>query len=178
MKNINWNDVSDVSSRPVPGGYVARIVKVEDDEEKEQLRISWDFVEGEFKGANRRTYDSFHFWPTLMVCSYKDKALPFFKVFKEAVEASNPGYIFRNDPQSLVGKYLGVVLGEEEYRGKDGAVKKRLYVAEKIPGKAIREGAYEVPALKKLSGNDAAASENYGAGNFAPLNGDDEQLPF
>lgn len=185
MKNVNWDTVQDEIRRPVPGGYAAKIVSVEDNEQKEYLKIEWDFAEGEFKGVNQETFDAFGFWPTLLIRSYKEKALRFFKGFKTAVEMSNRNYVFRNDPQSLVGKFMGVVLGEEEYLSKDGEVKTRLYVAEVRSGKSIRDGDYTVPELKKLS-PASSATPSYGgysapsapASDFAMLEDDDAQLPF
>ncbi|MBO7251779.1 MAG: hypothetical protein J6V25_04040 [Oscillospiraceae bacterium] len=179
MKNVNWNDVQDDIRNPVPGGYAAKITRVEDNEEKEYLKIEWEFADGEFKGVNKEVYDAFGFWPLAFVCSYKEKALRFFKGFKTAVENSNPRYVFNNDPQSLVGKFVGVVLGEEEYLSKKGEVRKRLYVAEKRSGKAIRDGEYEIPALKRLP-SSAAAAPSYGAAanDFAPITDDDAELPF
>lgn len=181
MKNVNWEAVQDEVARPTPGGYIAKILSVEDKEEKECLFIQWDFLEGEFKGANQQTYDAYGFWPMLMICSYKDKALRFFKGFKTAVEMSNRNYTFRNDPQSLVGKYVGVVLGEEEYLKKDGSVGKRLYVVEKRSGKAIRDGDFNIPELKKLPVQSAPSFGGYSAPsspNFAELEDDDSDLPF
>lgn len=180
MKNINWNDVQDEIRRPVPGGYAAKIVRVEDNEEKEYLRIEWEFADGEFKGANQEVYDAFGYWPLAFVCSYKQKALLFFKGFKTAVEQSNRNYVFNNNPESLVGKYVGVVLGEEEYfSSKHNTVRTRLYVAEKRSGKAIRDGDYEIPVLKKLyPGAAAAANCNTHASDFAMLDDDDAELPF
>ena len=177
MKNINWNEVQDDVRRPVPGGYAAKITRVEDVEDKEYLRIEWEFADGEFKGVNKETYDAFGFWPLAFVCSYKEKALRFFKAFKTAVECSNPHFVFNNDPQSLVGKFVGVVLGEEEYLNKKNEVKTRLYVAEKRSGKAIRDGDFKIPELKKLA---AAPSNSFNAPaqNFALLEDDDAELPF
>ena len=174
MKNVNWNDVQDDVRRPAPGGYAARITRVEDDESREFLKIEWEFADGEFKGANKETYDAFGFWPLAFVCSYKEKALRFFKGFKTAVECSNPGFVFNNNPQSLVGKFVGVVLSEEEYLSKKNEVKTRLYVAEKRSGKAIRDGDFKVPDLKKLALNTNASSAN----NFSVLTDDDAELPF
>lgn len=177
MDNINWNDVQDEIRRPVPGGYAARITKVEDNTEKKCLYIQWEFAEGEFKGCNQETFDAFGFWPMLICRSYKPTALRFFKGFKTAVEESNRNFVFQNDPQSLVGKYVGVVLAEEEYRAKDGAIKTRLYVSEARSGKAIREGNFTIPDLKKLPANaavPAAAPSN----NYAVLTDDDAELPF
>ncbi len=179
MKNVNWNDVQDDIRNPVPGGYAAKITRVEDTEEKEYLKIEWEFADGEFKGVNKEVYDAFGFWPLAFVCSYKEKALRFFKGFKTAVENSNPRYVFNNDPQSLVGKFVGVVLGEEEYLSKKGEVRKRLYVAEKRSGKAIRDGEYDIPALKRLpSSAGAAPSYSAAANDFAPITDDDAELPF
>lgn len=175
MKNVNWNEVQDDVRRPVPGGYAARITRVEDNEDREFLKIEWEFADGELKGANKETYDAFGFWPLAFVCSYKEKALRFFKGFKTAVESSNPKFVFNNDPQSLVGKFVGVVLGEEEYLSNKGEVKTRLYVAEKRSGKAIRDGDFKIPELKKLAAANNAAAP---AQNFALLSDDDAELPF
>lgn len=181
MKNVNWNDVQDDVRRPVPGGYAARITKVTDVEEKEYLLIEWDFADGEFKGANKECFDAFGYWPMAFVQSYKDSALRFFKGFKTAVENSNPGFVFScATPQGLVGKFVGVVLGEEEYYStKHGEVRKRLVVAEKRSGKAIREGDFSIPDLKKLdpakipSGSHSAPAQSYGV-----VDDDDADLPF
>lgn len=182
MKNVNWDDVQEESRIPTPGGYIARITHVEDVEEKEYLRIEWDFYEGEFKGANQETFDRFGFWPTSFIRSYKEKALRYFKGFKTSVEMSNRNFVFRNDPQSLVGKYMGVVLGEEEYRSNDGKIKTRLYVAQVRSGKAIRDGDFKVPELKKLESKPAAAPAYGGysapTSDFAMLDDDDADLPF
>ena len=153
MKNVNWEQIQDKFQRPPAGGYIAKITMVEDNEEKEYLRLGWDFFEGPFKGANQETYDTHGFWPTAMICSYKEKALPFFKGFKTAVEKSNRNYTFQNDPQSLLGKLVGVILGEEEYL-KNNKVKTRLYVSEKRSIQSIRDGDYQVPELKRLRGNN------------------------
>lgn len=176
MKNVDWNTVQDEIRSPAPGGYAAKITRVEDNEEKEYLKIEWEFADGEFKGVNQETYDAFGFWPLSFVCSYKQKALRFFKGFKTAVELSNRNYVFNNDPQSLVGKFVGVVLGEEEYINKKGETKVRLYVAEKRSGKAIRDGDFKIPELKKLS--HTAAPVPSPAGNFTVLEDDDAELPF
>lgn len=176
MQNVNWDDVKEESSRPVPGGYAARITKVEDHEDREFLLIQWDFAEGEYKGSNQATFDQFGFWPMAFVRSYKQKALPFFKGFKTSVEMSNRNYVFRNDPQSLVGKFVGVVLGEEEYQAKDGSIKTRLYVAQIRSGKAIRDGDFTVPELKRFT--PAATTYPAPAQNFQQINVPDYDLPF
>lgn len=181
MDNINWNDVQDEIRRPVPGGYAAKITKVEDITDKKYLMIEWEFAEGEFKSCNQEAFDALGFWPMRICKSYKPTALRFFKGFKTAVEMSNRNFVFNNDPQSLVGKYVGVVLGEEEYLGKDGNIKTRLYVAETRSGKSIRDGEYKIPELKKYvpSGNQPSyPTATPAANDYAYIPVDDASLPF
>jgi hypothetical protein len=181
MDNINWSDVQDEIRRPVPGGYAAKITKVEDNTDKKCLYIQWEFADGEFKGCNQEYFDTFGKWPMLLCRSYKPTALRFFKGFKTAVEMSNPRFVFNNDPQSLVGKFVGVVLGEKEYRADDGSIKTCLYVAETRSGKSIRDGEYKIPDLKKYvpTGNQPSYSAaTPAANNFSMLEDDDANLPF
>lgn len=180
MNNINWNEVPDEVARPVPGGYIAKITRVEDITDKEYLLIEWDFYEGEFKGANKETCDSLGFWPIVMRRSYKQTALRFFKGFKTCVEMSNKNYTFQNDPKTLEGKFVGVVLGEEEYMSNKGTVKTRLYVAEVRTGKAIREGDFKVPELKHLAVNSTTVANaiTNTSNNFSVIEEDDDELPF
>lgn len=177
MKNVDWNTVQDEIRRPVPGGYAAKITHVEDVEDKEYLKIEWDFADGEFKGVNKETFTALGFWPYAFIRSYKDTALWFFKGFKTAVENSNNGYVFNNDPQSLVGKFVGVVLAEEEYVSKSGEVKTRLYVAEQRSGKSIREGDFKVPELKRLDASKLPQTA-FSAPAPLPIDEDDGELPF
>lgn len=177
MRNVNWDGVSEAQEfkRPGPGGYIIKIVSVEDVEDKEYLKIEYDIADGEFKGYYKDLYKSRGFWGGSFIRSYKERALPFFKAFKTSVEVSNKGFEFKNDPQSLVGKFLGVVLGEEEYEGNDGSVKKRLYVAQTRSGQSIRNNEFEVPALKKLAPKPGSIADG---GDFMQLADDDGELPF
>lgn len=177
MKNIDWNNVQDDVRHPVPGGYAAKITNVTDFEDKEYLRIEWEFADGAFKGANMETFTAFNFWPLAFVRSYKDTALRFFKGFKTAVEESNPNYVFKNDPQSLVGKYVGVVLGEEEYLSSKGTVKKRLYVDKVLSGKSIRDGKFKIPAFKPLDQSKYSVPATGFNSSFVELDST-EEVPF
>ena len=99
MRHIDdWDAIQEAGEyeNPVPGAYIAVIRGVEDVEEKEYLSIRWDFAEGAYKGANQETFDRAGFWPTVLIRSYKDTALRFFKSFKTSVEMSNKGYIFND----------------------------------------------------------------------------------
>lgn len=133
-----------------PGGYICQITKVEDFSEKEYLKIEYDIADGEFKKYFKELSEKFNFWGGNFIRSYKDSALPFFKAFTTAVEESNRGYNFDYDEHKLVGKYIGLILGEEEYISKDGELKTRLYVSGTRSVDTIRKGTFKVPELKRL----------------------------
>lgn len=189
MRRINWNEVQETKefSYPTPGGYIARIHSVQDVEHKEYLLIDWDFAEGPFQGANQGTWQRKNFWPYSMRRSYKDSALGFFKAFKTHLEESNPGYFFdEGNLQAMRGKFVGVILGEEEYRANDGTIKTRLSVVNTRSVRSIREGDFKVPELRKLKApaasgfSDGFASEprNFAPAGFTDLSADDGELPF
>lgn len=177
MKRIDWDNVQEAQDfqRIAPGGYVARICRVEDNEDKEYLRIEWDFATGPHQGSNDDTWKRAGFWPTPLIRSYKDSALPFFKSFKTALEESNPGYQFREDDlHALRGKLVGVILREEEYMSKDGTIKTRLSCDSARSVRAIQEGDYDIPALKKLK-SPANAEPSFSGFSSLP---DETPLPF
>lgn len=184
--DINWDTILEAEEydNPVPGAYIAVIRGVEDVEGKQYLSIRWDFAEGTYKGANQDTFDRAGFWPTILRRSYKDTALRFFKSFLTSVEMSNKGYRFDSrNVQSLVGKYLGVVLGEEEYMKNNGAIGKRLYVYQVRSCMAVQNGDFKVPELKPLneqpllSSSFTPASSPVSVG-FTDIGDDDDGLPF
>lgn len=184
MKKQNWDAVQEAAEfeRPTPGAYIARIVRVEDNEEKEYLKVEWDFHEGKFKGYYKDLFEARDFWGGSFIRSYKEKALPFFKAFKTSLEASNRGYFFDEDRlDDMRGKLIGIVLGEEEYRKNDGTVGKRLYVDQVRSVKAIQDGNFKIPELKKLAPatNTAPSCGSVANGTgFAELSDDDGELPF
>lgn len=180
MRHIeDWNAIQEQNDGsfelPEPGGYIARIARVEDVENKEYLRIEWEFDEGKYKGSNQATFNRAGFWPSLLIRSYKETAMGFFKGFKTCVEVSNPGYVFDDrNVQALVGKVLGVVLGVEEYTKNNGSVGTRNYVDACRSAKAIREGDFKTPELKKLAVRPASSLPR-----FVELVGeDDDSIPF
>lgn len=185
MKKINWNEVNEAVDfdNPVPGAYVAVIKNVEDVEAKEYLKILWDFAEGNYKNSNAETFERAGFWPIALIRSYKVAALPFFKAFKTALETSNPGFVFdENNLSALINKRFGVILGEEEYRKKTGAIGTRLYVAEARSLDAIRKGDFIIPAKKRLAAVEAPPVVPYSGfdspGFMDALSEADGDLPF
>ena len=191
MKPIaNYNNIEASNgefSRPAPGGYIVKITKAEDVANNPQtgkgdyLKIEYDFPTGELKDYYKQLFEQFGFWGGNFIRSYKEKALGMFKAFTNALEESNKhvNYVWDFDETKLVGKFIGVVLGEEEYQKNDGTIATRLYVASTVSADKIKSGNFKVPALKKLktSGGDSAG---YGAGvpmpEPPPLT--DEDYPF
>lgn len=176
MKKINWNEVEDAREfdRVAPGGYICVITAVQDVPEKEYLRVEYDIADGQYKGHYKSLYDNAGFWGGNFVKSYKQKALPFFKAFLTAVGNSNSGFKFNDDENTLKGKFVGLVLGEEEYKANDGSVKTRLYVSEIHSISKIKNGEFKVPSIKKLKQEPVSTESR--EDDFMPV--EDDDLPF
>lgn len=156
--------------RLVPGGYVCRITKVEDNPEKSYLYIEFDVAEGEFTGYGSSCLERNGFTPLRMYRSYTDKAAGMFKGFTQNVEQSNPNYKWEWKEQSLVGRQIGIVIGEEEYKKQDGSIGTRFNARDKTVD-AIVNGRFKVPEKKLLPQEQTTPT-------FSALDEDDSDLPF
>jgi hypothetical protein len=79
------------------------------------------------------------------------------------------------DEKTLQGKYVGLVIGYEEYINGSGETKERLYVKDVKTVEQIKQGDFKVPEIKKLSvevPNKIAQSAT-----FVSIE-DDDSLPF
>ena len=177
MVNLTWDWNSTESKgneeykRLVPGGYVARITKVDNNPDKCYLYIEFDIAEGEYKGYGASCLERNGFTPLRFYRSYTEKAAGMFKGFIECFNASNPNNpAWDGDENKLVGKYIGVVLGEEEYKKQDGSVGTRFNVARTVTPATIRAGSFKIPAKKTLPVEQTAT--------FTPLDTADSDLPF
>lgn len=177
IKNISAVKEAGDSSFLKAGGYICKYTKVTDVPEKEYLQMEYDIAEGEFTDYYKSLEEKLNFWGGRCYRSYKEKALPMFKRMCSAVTKSNPGFIFDGDENAdettLVGKKVGLVLGEEEYIGNDGSVKTRLYVVREVEISNIIDGKFKVPPLKKLE----VTTNN--SDDFMKIpDGDSEESPF
>lgn len=180
IKNIANVQEAGESRRLPAGGYICKYTKVEDNSDKNYLYMEFDIADGEFKGYYEELAVRFDFWAGRCYRSYTEKALPMFKRMCSAVTKSNKGFIFDGnehcDESTLVGKKVGIVLGEEEYEGNDGNVKTRLYVAREVSIEDIKNNNFKVPELKKLAG---ATTPNKTANDFVNIpEGTEEEIPF
>ena len=157
MKKVDLTNVQEAGEfkRPGAGAYICGIVKAEDVADKEYLKITYDIIEGEFKGYYKemRENNPEWTWAGAYVKSDKSAALPMFKRFCTAVSRSNGNFVFDGntvnaDESTLKGKKIGLLLGEEEYYGNDGEKKTRLYVVREFSIDKI--GEQKVPELKKI----------------------------
>lgn len=146
------------------GAYIVGIKKVTDNPEKKYLRLELDVCKGEYKNWYQKLYDAdkreTKYWPRdgVLVRSYSDKALPFFKGFITSVTKSNKNFNWEWDEQKLVNKIFGVVIGTEEYERQNGGIGKRPYIASVHSVETIEKGEYEIPALKELTTTKATTA--------------------
>ena len=178
MKKVNWDEIQDAQEfdNPAPGAYIAKICQVQDVEETEYIKIAWDFAEGEYMDSNRETYARAGFWPTVLMQSYKPKALPFFKAFKTAVEESNPGYHWNWDENTLKEKKIGILAREFEWLNKNSG--KTSWLIELVNPHSvddIRNGKFKMPERRPLKNQPVSAPA---PGSFQPAGDADDDLPF
>ena len=171
----NWSNIeatgNDEYKRLVPGGYVCRITKAENRPEKEYLYIEFDICEGDFEGYGASCMERNGFTPLKMYRSYTERAAGLFKGFIECINASNPAApIWDGDENKLVGKFIGVILGEEEYKKQDGSIGTRLTAVRTATPVKIRAGHFRVPEKKTLPVEAPSA--------FVPVNDSTDDLPF
>ena len=182
MKPIENYETVQASSgefaRPTAGGYICKIIDVEDVPMNEQgkgdyLRIEYDIADGEFKGYYKEQFDRWGGnWNASFIRSYKEKALGMLKHFTNCIEESNAGYEWDWNEKGLIGKLVGLVLGEEEYQNNAKEIKTKLVVKNIVTVEDIKNGNFKIPALKKLT-NTTPTSD------FAfPTPADDSDLPF
>lgn len=171
MKSVDLTNVQESGDglRLPAGGYICKYTNVEDRPDKEYLYMEYDIVEGEFKDYYKDLSARADFWGGRVYRSYKPAALPMFKRMCTAVSKSNGNFVFdggaiNNNEKTLIGKYVGLVFGEEEYIGNDGNKKTRLYVFAEKSVQDIRDGNYKVPKLKLLK-------EDTPANTSAPASG-------
>lgn len=179
MKHINWNEVEAAKpgefNKLPAGGYICQITAAEDEPKKEYLRFEFDIADGEYKGYYRDLYDNKKFWAASFIKSYKTKAQGFFKLMLDCFEKSNRNFSFHDDERELRGKYIGLVLGYEEYVGNDNKVKQRIIVTDFKTVKEIQNGEFDIPELKKLSDDNFDRVQD---ASSAVANDDDDDVPF
>lgn len=170
-----WTEVSAAgSSSMLPaGGYVARILEVEDVESKEYLRFTYDIAEGAQKGffeTDDRPYTH------QFTRSYREKASGYMRQFLDCVEASNDDFKLEgwdNDPDDLAGKLVGIVVQREDYTNQAGEDRARMNVEGFAKADDIRNGRFKLPEPKDSRAGGGSTSPASQGGSVY-----DADIPF
>ena len=142
------------------GGYVCKIVDAILNLDKKYIELDLDIMEGPHSGYFQKLEDRAGFWGLKNFMSYKESVLPKFLKTCTVLNNSNANFNFdpmRNggaDVDSLVGKMVGVVIGKEEYKSKEGKIRLKDVATNITEVSKIREGKFRVPDIKKLESND------------------------
>lgn len=178
MKKVDMTNVQEAGdfTRPSAGPYICEITDVEDVEDKDYLKVSYDIAEGDFAGYYKQLREAHPDWPWVgaYVKSYKPAALPMFKRFCTAISRSNGKFVFDGntvnaDEKTLIGKKVGLLFQEEEYYSNSGDIRTRLIVNREFSVDKIAE--QKTPEPKKLAEKPDAGFVNVPAGS-------NEEVPF
>lgn len=151
MKELNLSEVEVQQDLTLePGQYLCEIIRVEDVEEKEYLKIAFDIADGPLKNFFARIAQSQGKWPNggTIYKSYKQSALPWFKRFIVAVEKSNADYHFDFDEKKLVGKKFVGNFGIEEWKNDDGQIVESVKFDEARSIESWKQGKIKTPTPK------------------------------
>lgn len=177
MKIGNWTTVDAANigggGQLGAGGYVVRILKVEDHPADEYLDLVIDIAEGENAGMYSGLPESDD-WRHTYRRYYGGGAAPFFKQFLEALEISNRGkfeiatWERACDEQQFVGLELGVLFQKRLYTKKSGKNAGKdgwsLNWFASLPAQDIRNGEFTVPADDDQRDKGARAETSTEAG--------------
>lgn len=193
-KDYDKTAAADGGSAQLPvGGYVCMIKKAEPIKARngaEMLRVLFDIDEGEHREYYLQRYNKDKQYQSanggevnwrgrydLFILTKDGKTNPFFKGFLTAVEDSNPGVTLIEGgalkEERLKNCHVGLVMGEEEFRGQDGTVRTTVRPRVAVSIAKVRDGAYTIPPIRRLPGQ--APSQLAG---FTVASDDDGDLPF
>lgn len=181
------------ASRLPVGGYVAKIInaKVEEYNGSEKLVLALDIAEGEHAGFYKKLYESKKVnypdaaWPCKygqFVTTAEGNTNRFFKGIINSIEKSNPGYDFaatNGNEKTLIGKLVGAIFGEEEFRGNNGNVYTSVKPMQFRSVETIRSGEYEIPPKKTLAPSSNDLMSSFAAsGKLEMVEDFSDELPF
>jgi hypothetical protein len=187
MRKLNWNNIQattdgEYSSLPA-GPYVARIVDMVDNEQKEYVELVWDIAEGEHAGRYSDEWGQQHPYAHHLFLSYKETALGMLKGRLESIEKSNPGF----DPFAawdagrldiFANRLVGVNLQEEEYERSDGETGTRLNVCQVVDAQMVRDGKVKPREKKTLGGGRVGGGKVVTASPGFAANAMSANIPF
>ena len=164
------------------GGYICRIINAKEEKSKSGKRmlvIALDITEGEKKDYFKKRFDEDNRaekkWPAGAIYRQMlegEKAAGFLKGLMTSLEASNEGFKWDWKEKKLRDLKCGAIFGEEEYEKMDGSIGTSTKIKFIRTVKAIQEGNFKVPELKKLPQKGESFEDFINSVN------DDDDLPF
>lgn len=164
------------------GGYICRIINAKEEKSKSGKRmlvIALDIAEGEKKDYFKKRFDEDNRaekkWPAGAIYRQMlegEKAAGFLKGLMTSLEASNEGFKWEWNEKKLRDLKCGAIFGEEEYEKMDGSIGTSTKIKFIRTVKAIQEGNFKVPELKKLPQKGESFEDFINSVN------DDDDLPF
>lgn len=165
------------------GGYICKIISAKEEKSKSGKRmlvLALDIAEGDKKDFFRNRFNDNSNpdkkWPAGAIYRQMlegEKAAGFLKGLMTSLEASNDGFKWDWDEKKLANLKCGAIFGEEEYEKMDGSVGTTTKVKFIRTIKAIQDGNFKVPELKKLP-EKGEAFEDF----INSVTSDNDDLPF
>lgn len=142
------------------GGYICKIISAKEEKSKtgkRMLVLALDIIEGEKKDFFRNRFNENSNpdkkWPAGAIYRQMlegEKAAGFLKGIMTSLETSNEGFKWDWDEKKLTNLKCGAIFGEEEYEKMDGSIGTTTKVKFIRTVKAIEDGNFKIPELKKL----------------------------
>lgn len=165
------------------GGYICKIISAKEEKSKSGKRmlvLALDIVEGDKKDFFRNRFNENSNpnkkWPAGAIYRQMlegEKAAGFLKGLMTSLEASNDGFKWDWDEKKLADLKCGAIFGEEEYEKMDESVGTTTKVKFIRTVKAIQDGNFKVPELKKLPEKGEAFEDFVNS-----VTSDKDDLPF
>ena len=166
------------------GGYICKIVNAKEEQSKSGRRmlvLTIDILEGEHKGFyNRRFEEDTKTATPEKPAKWKgtyyqmldgEKAVGYLKGLMTSLETSNDGFKWNWDEKKLIGLKFGGIFGEEEYEKLDGSIGTSTKLKYIRTVKAIQDGDFKIPEIKKLP-TKGEAFDGFGNTDYS------DDLPF
>lgn len=165
------------------GGYICKIVSAKEEKSKSGKRmlvLALDILDGDKKDYFKKRFDENTSpdkkWSAGAIYRQMlegEKAAGFLKGLMTSLEASNDGFKWNWDEKKLKDLKCGAIFGEEEYEKMDGSIGTSTKVKFIRTIKAIQDGNFKVPELKKLPPKGEAFEDFVNS-----VTSDNKDLPF
>jgi len=165
------------------GGYICKIINAKEEKSKSGKRmlvLALDILEGDKKDFFKKRFDENTSpdkkWSAGAIYRQMlegEKATGYLKGLMTSLESSNEGFKWNWEEKMLIDLKCGAIFGEEEYEKMDGSIGTSTKVKFIRTVKAIQDGNYKIPELKKLPQKGEAFEDFVNS-----VTSNDDELPF